>query len=114
MTTSGLGALHKLCQITPWNNNGVVGFGMQAMEVLSDPVGAYGLDPMSTTIKQMNAVDPTFECVGCKDLHEGRFVMRWTLVVCGTYPGSSYDINLLHFIYMNVATSPVTISQKKT
>jgi len=40
-----------------------------------------GLDPQTTTVEQMNELDPIFECLPCGDEEKGRFVMAWETMV---------------------------------
>jgi len=39
------------------------------------------LDPTTTTVDQLNDLDPIVECLSCSTLYRGRCVMDWTAVV---------------------------------
>lgn len=64
-----------------WNRYSQISFKAENQKVLSEAVALSGLDPIVATSAQMDAADPIFECVACNDLHKGRAMMRWSLVV---------------------------------
>ncbi|CAA7260703.1 unnamed protein product [Cyclocybe aegerita] len=63
-----------------WNANHVIVFDERARIIMTEVVKACGLDPMTTTAKEMQALDPIIECLECNHKSKGRAVMRWSFV----------------------------------
>lgn len=73
--------LEKVTYRTSWNRLGLINFDMESRAILADVVEMCGLDPATTTAAEMDAADPIIECLACNNLHFGRCIMRWDLVV---------------------------------
>lgn len=54
--------------------------GIQMANVLA-VLDILGLDPATTTVDQLNDMDPILECLSCNTLSKGRCVMDWEAVV---------------------------------
>lgn len=66
---------------TPWPGFGCAKFDLAGQKLLTGLVTMCGLNPHTTTIDEMDAVDPICECVAGNDQSSGRLVMRWSTVV---------------------------------
>lgn len=67
----------KVC----WGTRKNIGFWKDASQILSELLIEFGYDPKTTTVAEMDAVDPIFNCVSCNLPREGRATMRWRMVV---------------------------------
>ncbi|PPQ88037.1 hypothetical protein CVT25_000846 [Psilocybe cyanescens] len=65
---------------TPWPGFGCAKFDLAGQKLLTGLVTMCGLNPHTTTIDEMDAVDPICECVAGNDQSSGRLVMRWSTV----------------------------------
>ncbi|PPR02535.1 hypothetical protein CVT24_001961 [Panaeolus cyanescens] len=62
---------------SPWNAEKKIIFHWIAYDIISNLMKLCGVDPLTTTLEQMNALDPIFECVSCSRMSRGRLTMRW-------------------------------------
>ena len=65
----------------PWNTSNDISFSSRAHRTMRDIVALCGLDPDTTTAKEMNDIDPIFECVTCNSPSNGRCTMTWECIV---------------------------------
>ena len=56
-------------------------FSLASLESYVSVLQAGGIDPNTTTVADMNAVDPVMECLHCSNTVRGRVTMRWLSVV---------------------------------
>ncbi|KAH9483658.1 hypothetical protein JR316_0003128 [Psilocybe cubensis] len=75
-----LDLLKDVIDVVPWNWHEVVTFDKDAANVLESVIQMCGLDPKTTTTKEMDELDPIIECLSCNNLTKGRMVMRWQLI----------------------------------
>ena len=75
---------------TYWNNTETIVVKPKQTEFMASVVSMTGLDPKTATAKDMDALDPIFECVPCNDFKEGRATMSWTTTVCSIFHLSSF------------------------
>jgi len=65
----------------PWNALGVIEVCSTGYEIGSLVVTMCGLDTVWTTAKDMDALNPIFECVPCGNEYSGRCMMTWDRAV---------------------------------
>ncbi|PPR01750.1 hypothetical protein CVT24_001570 [Panaeolus cyanescens] len=64
-----------------WNGFPGISFDRESHDKICQLMELCGLDPATTTLAQMNEVNPVFECIPCNKLTTGRLVMSWSLAV---------------------------------
>ncbi|KIM79642.1 hypothetical protein PILCRDRAFT_823182 [Piloderma croceum F 1598] len=66
----------------PWNFAGDrIGIYLRGGPPAREIVMSCGLDPDTTTAKQMDDLDARFECLGCYSEYHGRLIMAWRTAV---------------------------------
>lgn len=65
-----------------WNATSGIKFSERAFKFLSEAVKMCGLDPITTTVTQMDEMSSIFECMTCNDEYYGRATMGWDNLVC--------------------------------
>ncbi|KAF4614952.1 hypothetical protein D9613_003328 [Agrocybe pediades] len=65
-----------------WNTggsdeSGIIRFNKVGMKTVSKLIEMCGLDPKTTTIIEIQNLNPIFECMECNSIHEGRAIMTW-------------------------------------
>ncbi|KAF9557178.1 hypothetical protein CPC08DRAFT_725233 [Agrocybe pediades] len=65
-----------------WNTggsdeSGIIRFNKIGMKTVSKLIEMCGMDPKTTTIKEIQNLNPIFECMECDSIHEGRAIMTW-------------------------------------
>jgi len=58
-----------------------ISFSLAQLEAFATVLHSCGIDPNTTTVADMNEVDPVIECLGCSNIEQGRVTMRWLSVV---------------------------------
>ncbi|PPR02534.1 hypothetical protein CVT24_001960 [Panaeolus cyanescens] len=85
----------------PWNSDRTIGFDRVGHAIISELVKLCGLDPLTTTLEEMNHLNPIFECVACSRMPRGRLMMRWA--------DAASHIKREHYEYTNSAISLLEI-----
>ncbi|PPR05245.1 hypothetical protein CVT24_010455 [Panaeolus cyanescens] len=63
----------------PWNTGDAkFKFDKAASDMLGSLLVVLGLDPKTTTLREIEELDPIFECVQCNHRKKGRLVLKWT------------------------------------
>ncbi|PPQ75075.1 hypothetical protein CVT24_010147 [Panaeolus cyanescens] len=66
----------------PWNNRySKFKFDKASSHTLGSLLSTLGLDPKTTTLREIEDLDPIFECVQCNEIKEGRLVMNWAQTI---------------------------------
>ncbi|CAA7260695.1 unnamed protein product [Cyclocybe aegerita] len=73
-------ALKETLKEGVWNSDQEISFDENSRGIMAEVVKACGLDPLTTTAKEMEELDPLIECLDCNDECEGRAVMKWSFV----------------------------------
>ncbi|KIM35317.1 hypothetical protein M413DRAFT_32575 [Hebeloma cylindrosporum] len=63
--------------ILPWNHLNKISFYTHAYRFMREVITMCGLDPEKTTAKEMDALNPIFECLHCSSPFRGRCTMTW-------------------------------------
>ncbi|KIM37447.1 hypothetical protein M413DRAFT_274628 [Hebeloma cylindrosporum] len=79
--TETLETLRENLKKLPWNADDRISFNSRAHYTMRDMIALCDLDPDTTTAKEMNALDPIFECLTCNSQSNGRCIMTWECVV---------------------------------
>ena len=66
---------------TFWNLNGCITVNVDHVALLVLLLNMANLTWATTTIQELNARDPIFECISCNDERMGRATMTWARVV---------------------------------
>ncbi|PPR03605.1 hypothetical protein CVT24_007594 [Panaeolus cyanescens] len=62
----------------PWNTgNSKLKFDKKSSDLLGSLLSILGLNPKTTTLREIEELDPIFECVQCNRMKEGRLIMNW-------------------------------------
>ncbi|KIM35308.1 hypothetical protein M413DRAFT_14608 [Hebeloma cylindrosporum] len=72
--------LHRHLGILPWNHLERISFDTTAYHLTRELVTMCGLDPDNTTAKEMDTLNPIFECLHCSN-PQGRCTMTWECAV---------------------------------
>ncbi|KIM49551.1 hypothetical protein M413DRAFT_21752 [Hebeloma cylindrosporum] len=73
---------------TYWNNKELIIVKPEHTQLMASVVSMTGLDPKTATARDMDDLDPIYECVGCNDLCEGRAMMSWTTTLSHAFDRS--------------------------
>jgi len=74
-------SLYRFLGIVPWNHSEVISFDTDAHHFMREVVTMCGLDPDITTAKDMDTLNPIFECLKCNSAFRGRCTMTWESAV---------------------------------
>ena len=66
---------------TFWNFNRCITVNPEHVAMLCDLLTMVGLDPLTTTVQELNIMDPIFECTPCYRSATGRAMMTWAQAV---------------------------------
>ncbi|PPR01751.1 hypothetical protein CVT24_001571 [Panaeolus cyanescens] len=64
-----------------WNTSGSITFDCTGHNAACRLLKLCEVDPTTTTISEMNELDPIIECIGCNKLRSGRLVMTWSRAI---------------------------------
>jgi hypothetical protein len=67
---------------TFWNRNGCIAVNVYHISLLVQLLSMANLNWSTTTVQELNARGPIFECIPCNDERTGRATMTWDRVVC--------------------------------
>ncbi|PPR01428.1 hypothetical protein CVT24_001902 [Panaeolus cyanescens] len=71
--------IQKYLGSVPWNTgDSNFKFDKISSDMLGSLLATLGLDPKTTTVREIEELDPIFECVQCNGITDGRLVMKWT------------------------------------
>lgn len=90
--------------------DGSVQFSKAHLKVMQEIIERCGLDPKVTTARQMNELDPIFECRTCNVFEKGRATMSWTAVV-SFFPFFLNCVVAHDGDILALARTPTTLSQ---
>ena len=65
----------------PWKTSESILFLSDRLAPISRVLQNCGFDPDTTTVKDVENIDPIIECLACSNITEGRLTMRWSGVV---------------------------------
>ncbi|PPQ69575.1 hypothetical protein CVT24_001375 [Panaeolus cyanescens] len=88
---------------SPWNAEDQIIFDWIAHSIISNLMKLCGADPLTTTLKQLNSLDPIFECIPCNRMHRGRPMMRWT--------EAAWHVKSIHYKHTNSSVSFMEIPE---
>ncbi|PPQ75135.1 hypothetical protein CVT24_010097 [Panaeolus cyanescens] len=71
----------QVFKYSPWNAENAIIFNWMAHDIITNLMNLCGIDPLTTTLMEMNTLDPIFECVPCNKMSRGRLMMRWATAV---------------------------------
>jgi len=64
-----------------WNMNNCLAFSPVTSKRIAEALEGCSFDPMTTTVAQVEKLDPIFECLTCHNVLSGRCTMRWSGMV---------------------------------
>ena len=67
---------------TFWNHKGCIAVNVYHVSLLVHLLSMADLNWTTTTVQELNARNPIFECISCNDVRQGRATMTWDRVVC--------------------------------
>lgn len=105
--------VYDITRSTQWNARDVFQFSNAERLIMSDVLEEAGFDPETTTVEELNALDPIFECVPCNNIRHGRFTMKWTHLVRRFVPLISphgFDVSY-SFSLRLITSSNITVNQ---
>ncbi|KAF9046725.1 hypothetical protein BJ165DRAFT_1594066 [Panaeolus papilionaceus] len=75
----------------PWNKDSLIEFDIQSHHELRKHLDSWGLNPETTTLTEINELDPMIECTSCNDPALGRLVMNWSRVIKHNHEAHEMD-----------------------
>ena len=58
-----------------------ISFSLAQLGPFATVLQSCGIDPKTTTVADINEIDPVIECLSCSNVEQGRITMRWLSVV---------------------------------
>lgn len=83
LTSKDIKLVHnKICEVpTAHKIQSTISFSLARMGPFASVLHSCGIDPNTTTVADMNEIDPVIECLDCSNIDKGRYTMRWLSVV---------------------------------